>query len=257
MTQEQHALSIYGDYNRDDDFAGMRQQDLNLPRLRLMAFNHKLVKERKANAGAWVDTAAEATVIDSGQVGILIPLMFWLEWIEWNPDKAAKQPIIARSSDPLSELAKSAERFEKIRGTDGKEKLKVTEYYSFLVLAPQYFGNYTDMLLLNYSKTGHKVGKAWLNRMRGFKIQEGEQKIGAPMWAVGWEFGSKVEVNDKGEDYYVPVVGSGKLIPQEAVETVKTVALECKARRQLLVEGISNPKDKPEEEPTLVADADL
>ncbi len=182
--------------------------------------------------------------------------MYFLEWIEWDIDKMAKKPIVERSADPLSALAKSAERFEKIRGKDGKERLKVTEYYSFLVLAPNYFGNWTDMMMLNFSKSGHKTGKQWLNRMRGFKVKDGENLVAAPMCVVGWDLGSKVEVNDRNEDYYVPVVGSGKLIPQDCFETTIAIANECKARRQQLIDKNSNVNDKPEGESEASAEAD-
>lgn len=258
MSNNLPSTNLFGDYNAGEDFKDMRASDLILPRLRLMAFNHQLVKERKAEAGAWVDTSTEATVIKSGEVGTLVPLLYFLEWIEWSPDKTAKKPIIARSTDPLSALAKSAERFEKITVPLKGERLRVTEYYSFLVLAPQYFGNWSDMMMLNFSKTGHKIGKSWLNRMRGFKVKDGEQTVQAPMWAVGWDVGSKVAVNDANEDYYIPVVGNGTLIPAEAMDTVRCVANECKSRRQALMDRNSNVADAATEtEATVAGDADL
>ncbi len=238
--------SIYGDYNAADDFKDMRPQDKLLPRLRLMNFSSPLVKAQKAHAGAWVDSATEATVIPSGETGVLIAVMYFNEWIEWNVDKgcAPEKRIVARSADPMSEIAKAADRREEVQTPKGM-KPRVTEYYSFLALAPGYFGNYTDLVMMNFARSAHRVGKAWLNRMRGFKIKEGENVIQAPMWAVGWDIGSSVKQKD-GDDYYIPMIGNGTLVPNDAVPTVRQVALDCKASRAAIMDRNSNAKDQAE-----------
>ncbi len=234
----ENALTVFGSYNAEDDFAQMRQQDKILPRLRLGADMSQPVKDRLVNSGDWFNSAANETVFAKGVIGKIIPLISWLEWIEWNPDKAAPngtgpgKKILARTTDYPSELASSAERFEKVMTLKG-EKLKVTEYYNFLVLVPEYFGNYKDMMLLNFSRTGHKIGKQWLNRMRNFRLDDGAGgKLQAPMPAVCWELSQTQDKNDAGETYWVPTIGKGTILPNEVIAATLQAAQRCKDERE-------------------------
>ena len=80
-------LSIYSSAN--DDFAGVRQQDVIMPRLMLQQSNSPGVQDGKYKMGDIVDSQQESAAIGIGSTGSIVPLMFWLEWIEWNPDRAA------------------------------------------------------------------------------------------------------------------------------------------------------------------------
>jgi hypothetical protein len=234
------STSLFGDYNAEDDFKDMRAQDKVLPRLRLAQHTSNQVKEGLVKPGAWFNSATVGTVIPHDKMGVIIPIMFWLEWMEWNPNKDAPKgigpgkAILARDTDPNGELAKSAARFEKIMTKRG-EKMRVTEYYSFLVLAPEATGNYTDMMMLNFSKTAHKVGKMWLNRMRSFMVKGPTgMPERCPMAAVAWDLGREEAVKD-GDKYFVPKIGEGKLLPLDVISTTIGVAREAALRRNDVV----------------------
>lgn len=222
-------LSLYT--SAQDDFSGMRQQDLIIPRVQLMQAISPQVTSGKWRMGQYIDMVQEQPVVDNGKVAKIVPLMFWLEWIEWNPDRAAPKDkkVLARSTDPSSELAKMAEHYVEVDTPKGK-RLRVTEYYNFIVLAPSYTGNYEDAFMINFSKSSHRTGKSWLNKLMKAKIRVGDASIRAPIWAHAWELSTKNE-NKDGNVYSMPIIGAGEMIPVEVHASVKAISDAMKQRR--------------------------
>jgi hypothetical protein len=217
-------LSIY---NGAEDFADMRQSDILTPRMKLMQFTSPDVKARKRNAGEFVSQVDNGVLIPEGKSSLMVPLMFWLQWIEWNPDRSAPKDklILGQSVDPRSDLAKRAEAFEKVQTKNGP-KLAVTENYNFLLALPEVTGNYTDIYIYSFARSSHKIGKTWLNRMQ--RIRHG-QNI-APIWMHAWPLSSKVEKKDN-DDYCVPVIGDAQQVPQDSWEQLNELSKQLKLRK--------------------------
>lgn len=223
-------LSIYSSAN--DDFAEVRQQDVIMPRLMLQQSNSPGVQDGKYKMGDIVDSQQETPAIATGASGSIVPLMFWLEWIEWNPDRTAPKDkkVLARSLDPASELASMAARYVEVDTPQGK-RLRVTEYYHFITLMPSWSGNYSDCFMLSFAKSSHKVGKTFLNKLMKAKIKVGDSLIKAPIWAHQWELSAKKEEKD-GNRFAVMSVGNGVLIPTEMHASVHELSEGFKARRK-------------------------
>lgn len=222
-------LSLYT--SAQDDFAAMRQQDIIMPRVTLQQATSLGVVDGKYRMGQFIDLAQEAVAIDMGAIGSVVPLMYWLEWIEWNPDRSApkEKKIIARSLDPQSDLAKQASMYVEIDTPQGK-RLKVTEYYHFIVLIPSYSGNYKDPFMISFAKSSHRCGKQWLNKLIKAKIKIGDSLVKAPIWANQWELSSKKEQKG-GNTFAFSVIGAAKMIPTDVHADVKELSDTMKARR--------------------------
>jgi hypothetical protein len=217
-------LSIY---NGAEDFADMRQSDILTPRIKLMQFTSQEVKTRKRNAGEFVSQVDNGVLIPADKSSLVVPLMFWLQWIEWNPDRAAPKDklILDQSTDPRGALAKRAESFEKIQTKNGP-KLAVTENYNFLLALPEISGNYTDIYIYSFARSSHKIGKTWLNRMQ--RIRHGGNI--APIWMHAWPLSSKVEKKEN-DEYCVPVIGDAQQIPQDSWDQLNELSKQLKSRK--------------------------
>lgn len=251
----ENALSVFGAY-KNTDFEQMRPSDIITPRLSLMQFASKPVKDEvivqsemkneagiivvpslKAGAGMWLESGGSKLVCDRNHSVGIIAYTFWVEWVEWNPDRNAPKDkkILGQSADPRSALAKAAESREIAKKADGTPWLdakgqtmqRVTESYSFVVCAPELSGNYEQMMLLNFSRSAHYVGKQWLNRIRAHRT-DGQE---TPMPAVLWQLGS--EKKSKGnDDYMVPVIGEGKLLPLNIIPVVLGIGERIRAAKE-------------------------
>lgn len=226
-------LSLYSSV--EDDFKDMRKSDLIVPRVQLMQAISPQVTSGKWRMGQYIDMVQEQTVVDIGKTAKIVPLMFWLEWVEWNPDRSAPKDkkVLNRSLDPSSQLAKMAENFVEVDTPKGK-KLRVTEYYNFIVLIPSYSGNYEDAFIINFSKSSHRTGKAWLNKLMKARIKLGDTFIRSPIWANEWELTTKNESKD-GNVYSLPIIGSSNMIPVEMHEQVKHNSDSMKAMRAEII----------------------
>jgi hypothetical protein len=213
MTTENQLIQ----YTGDEDFQDMRRSDIITPMLQVQQFNSKLVQSREVMAGDIVDMVSKSPVYKSpGPKDVehktkIIPIAYFLQWIEWNTDRDASQKILRQTADFNSPMVKEAERAVMVTNKDGKQVRKITEYYNFVCLLPEYTGNYSDSFIIPFSKTGHAVGKEWLNRMRKMTDSAGKP---FPMFMHEWEFSSvlKTKGNDK---WYLPLIGSAKRVDPE------------------------------------------
>lgn len=225
--QTANALSIYGSYNKDLDFADMRPQDVIIPRLNLMQYQTKPVKDEKAKAGDFFDSAAGVTAIERGTFGTVIPLLLWLEWIEWNPKRGTDKRILAREVDPNGTLAKMAAKRETVVNSEGKKVQRVSETYTMLVLVPSYFNNYENMMLLSFARSAYFIGKQWINRMKMLKNKVGDQYVNVPMPCAQWALSSEKKTKDQ-NDFMVPKIGDATFLDAETCKW--TMELAAKAR---------------------------
>ena len=238
------ALAVINNYNAADDFADMRQQDTILPRLAIQQGLSPLVMDGKAAAGDIVDSSTNKVLIKKGDKSKIIPLMFWLEWIEWNPDRNAPKDkkVIERSTDPNSELARRAARYEERVRSDGKKEFVVTEYYNFIVLAPEATQSWTDMFSYGFCRSSHKVGKLWLNKMSKMVHDIEGQRIKAPMWSNLWELSTVIEVKENNR-FAVPVIGGCERLPDDYWTDLSLMATALRERRSSIVAANSGSDD--------------
>jgi hypothetical protein len=241
-----NALSTYTSAN--DDFADVRQQDIIMPRIALQQATSAGVVDGKYKMGQFIDTAQETVAIDLLKIGKVVPLVFWIEWIEWNTDRAAPKDkrVVNRSTDPQSDLAKQASQYVKVMTTQG-ERLKVTEIYNFICLLPSYSGNYVDPFHIGFSKSSHATGKSWLNKLMKAKIRVEDQLIRAPIWANEWEISSLKEQKD-GNTFARAVIGSSTMLPVELHADINALSIAFKERKQDIMKKNSGDGDEAHSE---------
>lgn len=262
---QENAVSLFGGYKADDDYADMRQNDFILPRLRLIQSQSaeakpiKLGEPPKNQIGDWVNSATGNLLIGAGKATKIVFLSYWLEQMEWNPDRGAKNKIIRRSADPTSkefkEMAALFERRVKVTGSDGKEKLKITEVFHFLTLLPEVTGNYDEMFLLSLSRTSHKKGREMLNKCRGFRYPGSPDPI-SPMFAAHWNISADVEVNERKEEYMVPSFpGSAEPVHVDWLPHLAELATKVRERRVQMREANSAVNEKQDSDDAAAAAA--
>jgi hypothetical protein len=224
-----NAVSIFGAHNAADDFAGMRETDKILPRLMLMQYSSRLVKDGKAKAGDYINSASEEVVIPFGQTSLIVPMMFWTEWIEWNPNREDKNKILARSADPNGELAKRSMAREQIQTKQGM-RYAVSETYTYLVMAPEIFGNYEDMMLISMARSAWFIGKKWMNRQKCLKYQG----CNVPLAGAAWGMAAEKKTKD-GDDYMVPTFGEAQVLNPDILALTLPASSKCKQQRDSIM----------------------
>lgn len=230
--QNKNLPSVYGAYKIEDDFKDMRPQDNILPRLVLMQGQSKQVSDGKAAFGDWFDTSAQTTVIKRGESKLIIPVMLWLEWIEWNPSRSdAGKRILGRSVDPNSDLAKIAAQRVKVKNPEGKEVNRVNETYTFLVLVPEYFGDYQSAMLISFAKSAYFSGKQFYNRIKMLKRKMPDGSlVSVPMPAAAWPLRSFKKDDPKGV-HMIPEFGECTFLDDATcAETLATAGKYREAR---------------------------
>jgi hypothetical protein len=243
------ALSLFEGTN--DDFASMRQKDHLLPRATILQANSPDVSGGRYSAGTVMDSATKGEIIKPRTDGkYIIPLMYWLEWIEWNKKRNVpkEERIVAQSVDPQSKLAQRADKWEVYTNSEGREICTVTEYFNFLaiIIDPKY-NDYDSVYLTGFARSSHRIGKMWLNRLIKARIEVEGQYIKAPMWAYRWAYKTEMVQKD-GFSYYVPVIGDGIANPQQDWAQLKAIADGFKARRKEIMERNSAKEDDTEHE---------
>ena len=227
----------------DDDFVCMRKKDMILPRANIMQALSPDVVDGRFPAGTIVDSSTKAIIMQAKTDGLkIVPLMFWLEWIEWNRIRNVdkKERIVARSTDPQSDLAKRADKWEVYVNDQGREVCTVTEYYNFTgILIDPKRGTYDDAYLIGFARSSHKIGKMWLNRMYKSRVNIEGAYVRPPMCFMQWAFKTELVKKD-GFSFYVPSVGDGEEVPRELWPKLKAMSDEMKAMKHEIMERNSN-----------------
>lgn len=238
----------------EDDFADMRARDVQMPNLRLMQQLSPLVVSEIAKSGDFASVGSKEVILKRGERKFIVPLIFWLEWIKWNPKKGVPkdQMILARSNDPQSDLAKIAERYETYKDANGNDRPVVTEYYNFIVSVVEgddTAADYSNLFVLNFSKTNHRTGKSWLNKLAKSKIRTADGFIRAPIWANQWELFATQEKKDE-HTYWVSQIGASKPVPVAAHAELKDTSDMLKQRRAEIMAKNSNESEATEADVT-------
>lgn len=234
----------------EDDFVSMRKKDILLPRATILQANSPDVASGRFPSGTVMDSATKSEIIKARTDGkFIIPLMMWLEWIEWNPKRNAPkdEKIIDRSVDPSGKLANRADKWETITNAEGREVCVVTEYYNYIgiILDPK-MNDYDSVYLTGFCRSSHRIGKMWLNRLAKARMEiEPGNWVKAPMWAYRWAYKTEM-VSKDGYTYYVPSIGEGQLNPQADWAMLKGVSDGFKARRSEIMDRNSNKDDETE-----------
>ena len=167
-----NALSTFV-YDSESDFDQMEHSDKILPRIRLIQpTSPEATDDPPIPAGSFIYASIKQIVIPSGKFTKFIPLMWWKEWLEWNPDKNAPKVdrLLNKSTDPMGDLANICRSREKIETSDGKEMFRVTEVYNAVGSLPEVTGDYTALFLFKFSRTSHHPFKIILNVIDSIKI---------------------------------------------------------------------------------------
>ncbi len=251
-----------------DDFGDMDSNDIIIPRAAIMQGTSPLVQDGVANVAQIWDSTQQRLLIDRDEVGKIIPLVFFKDWIEWNPDRTSDEKILDRSRDPKSKLAERARNFEKVTNSDGKEIVAVTENYNFFCIFPEPFGLEYDAIIetpdlindcilwFSFNRTAHKLGKLWLNRLRSLKAPDPAtgEKAAARMFAAAWDMSSKKREGD-GNTWFVPIIGNYTILPVELVVALSNKASELKS---IMDQAIERDTEKgagvDDDEPVIIAD---
>lgn len=225
-----NALSIYGQYDQTADFELMRQQDIILPRLNLMQPGNAHVIDGKANGGDYINSSTLLPVIKRNEAGLIVPVMMWIEWVEWNPNRKDKSKrIIARDVNPTGTLAKIAAKREMVINDEGKSIPRISETYTFLVLTEVGSGNYKDMMLFSCARSAYFPAKQWLNRMKLLKREIDKQMIPVPMPCAAWNLATEVKEKE-GNKFIVPKFGDAVFLDPDVCK--ETMALATRSREQ-------------------------
>lgn len=236
----ENLLSLISD--AEDDFGGMRKRDFILPRANIMQALSPDVVDGRFPAGTVVDSSTKAAIIEPRKDGkFIVPLMMWIEWIEWNKQRNVGRDdrIIARSVDPQSDLAKRAESWQTYTDQNGREVPVVTEYYNFIAAFVDDNNDYDNIYLIGFARSSHRVGKMWLNRMFKTKVAIENKYVRPSMWAMRWAFKTELIRKDS-FSYYAPAIGDGRENPREDWPRLKAIADEFKARRAEIMDRNTN-----------------
>lgn len=228
IVPQANAVSVY---TPADDFAFMRPRDITTPRMFLMQPTSPTVIEGKFRPGEFV--LNDETFCPAGQKTKMVMLLTWLQWIEWNPDRNAPQDkrMLNKSFDPMGDLAKQAEAFIKIKNPQGKEVVKVTEYYNCIAAFPGADNDYSRLASFGFARSSHKDGKKLLNRL--FMAKHAGEKC--HLWENEFEIYSRMETKD-GNRFFVPTIGLMNRIPDHVYDEVKGNAETLRQRRQEMQE---------------------
>lgn len=236
----QSTTAALSSYNANDDFVGMRAKDIILPRAQVLQPLSAEVMDNGKPAGAIIDSSTKGILVPAREEGkYIVPIMTWLEWIEWNKDRDCdkKDRVVERSTDPASLLARRADRWETYVDEKGNNKPVVTEYYNFIIaVVDDKMSDYESLYIMGFARSSHTTGKLLLNRLRKTRVAgEDGMPVPAPMFLNRIAIKTTVETKDSNK-YWVPVLGEAKQNPDAHLPMLIRIATEAKARRAEIIE---------------------
>lgn len=221
-------------YDAASDYEMMRPQDKIVSRLRLQQALSPAVNAGKMVQGCWAIDDNEVG-IERGATTLIVPVMVWFQWVEFNPDMNAdkKDKILAKSIDPTSELAKAAERYDTVINPDGKKVFRVTESYNFAVLCPTMKNSdWERLFVVSFQRSAHKLAKGWWNRMSNMRLN-GEK---LHMWRNTWELGAEFKDEGPKKKYFLPTIDKPLAIPENKWAYLSNLAIGLRAQRAALAQ---------------------
>lgn len=223
----ENELSLFT-YDVEDDFSDMSAEDLILPRLNLMQGMSPDVTEGKALPATITRSDTGEVIVARDSVRDVLFLTWWKEWVEWNPDRSAKNKILRRSTDPMSELALIEKRREKVMDSKGKEAMRVTLGYNVMMLCPDEDPQSWDQLyIMNFMKTAYKVFKRTLNIAKQLRGEIDGQKIRVPLFGASYPL-SVTKESDGENTWFIPKIGQPTVLGKEYIEALIPKVQELK-----------------------------
>lgn len=218
-------------YDAADDFSDMDASDIITPRLKFLQGLSKQVKKGQGKYGDLFNTQTESVVCPYGEAITVVFMTYWKEWVEWDPQRNSKKPILNRSTDPDGELARLCRQRVKVYNDKGKEVNKVTETYNTILLVPSV--SWDQLFLMSFARTHHKVFKKYLNAASHLKYDPYEKgvKVKCPMFGAAWNL-KGVEEGETGEEYIEPEISFDEFVQAEHLEILLPMASELKRQRE-------------------------
>ncbi len=252
LSVEEKAKAALALYKTEDDYADVRPQDRVTPRLRLQQMTSPGVAAGKTAAG---DFALDDTdpIIRRGATTKAIFLMHWLQWVQFNPNRNCpkNERVLARSVDPNGELAMDAGKYTKIMNSEGKETMKTTESYNFVLLLPT-IGFYDTFYLLSFQRSSHKIGKNLINKMMGFRQPTGDKM---PMFSHMFDLSAEFHDEGPSKKYFTPSLSNAIETPMEqwpklvnlvtGLRTVRQAMMQRELERETADDAVPGVDDKP------------
>ena len=226
----QNALATY---KAEDDFQDVRPQDKLTPRIRLQQMTSPSVAEGKAAAGDYMLDSGEV-ILHRGGTTKIIPLMHWLQWVEFNPDRdAAKDKrVFGRSVDPNGDLAIAAGKYEEVVNPEGKKVFRVTESYNFAVLLPS-IGFYDTVYIISLQRASHRVGKGLINTLLGQRQSDG---VRYPFFASMFDLGNVFKDEGPQKKYFVPTFEKRMETPQAQWPGLAVLVTKLRADKKAMMD---------------------
>jgi len=230
-TTTQQALSTY--MAKNDDFADVRPQDKLTPRIKLMQMTSPQVADGKAMAGDMVLDSGDLLVKRGGST-LFVPLMHWLSWVEFNPDRNCPKDkrVIDRSVDPNSSLAQRAAKYEEVMQSNGKKAFAVTEAYNFVGLCPS-VGHFDTFYLLSFQRASHRVGKGLINKLMGIRAPDGSR---FPMFMSMFELSSLYKDEGPEKKYFIPSLDNRKDTPEDKLASLALLVDGLRAGKKMMMD---------------------
>lgn len=227
------ATNALAAYNVNDDYEGVRTQDLITPRIRLQQLTSPAVGEGKANAGDFMLDNTEMLLKRNNKTKI-VPLMNWLQWVEFNPDRKAPKDkrVLSRSVDPVGELAKAAESYATIIGPDGKKAFRVTESFNFACLLPS-VGFFDTVYILSFQRSGHRVAKGWINTLLRRRQSNGDK---LPWFSAMFDLSSLFKDEGGDKKYFIPSIDNMTETPMEQWPALAELVTKLRAGKKAMMD---------------------
>ena len=220
MTEDQ--LPATFNYDASQDFEDMDAEDILTPRVKIAQALSPEVMDGIVSSGDIFVTSTSEVIIPRGAKKTCVPLAWWKEYIEWNPDRSDKKNrIISKSTDVNGELANRCRRREKVINSDGKEVAAVQDTYNVMLLFPEI--SWSEMYMMSFSRTSHKVWKRMINLAKSLKHDpDGQGRRPCPLFGAGYELFTQLEEGD-GNRWFEPRFGPPEFLGLEHLQAISPI----------------------------------
>lgn len=240
MTEDQ--LPALFNYDAAQDFEDMEQEDFLTPRLKVAQSQTPEAQDGTVNNGDIFCAATSEVIVPRNSAKTIIPLAWWKEWLEWNPNRQdKKERIIARSTDVHGDLARACNRRETVINSDGKKVPRVQSTYNVLLLVPEV--SWSDMYMMSFARTHYKVWKRLLNLAKGLKHDpDGQGKRPCPLFGAGYEISTSLE-DDGTNRWFEPRFGPPEFLGVEHLREIQPIVEKLRENIEQMKEANGSEED--------------
>ena len=193
-----HKLALVGQ-DQPDSLQTMRHHRV-LNRLAVIQSNSPREKKEKFEEASIAIPAVDLKVCSKDESVLVVPVMFFDEFIQWGDRKDKTGPMIREKTVNLtSKLAAACDDPQRWRvkyGDNQQFEARNNHHLNFLVVI--YSGPLKGTLAVaSFARSEYKKGTAWMANIQQRRIN-GRQ---APLWSQVWEFKVGPRKNEHGEWY--------------------------------------------------------